>query len=408
MFKRSLYFKFSLAIIILLADHANSQTLSNLSLLQRRRVETDMQSFSGSFNNNTDKTKFQPNWIRTGAPAPAAAVVDKRTNDELQNWQDASLYARDNPDEFSRLLEMQSRYKSYLPIDPNSADIRYKTLAYAALALQDPSTLESYLTDNGFDAGSTERRSVENEIRALKTAIARITSPTISVFATGNIRSIATNKAPEPTTTGTGSLGATYASSKNVYSAQFSVASTLDSTKSGFGSYLLAPLNGKSLKSAIIEWFPKLNWSQNSWLHVYGNFASSLWEVQKDSIYRNVSTLGLGLLYHHRIFEGLIAETEVGLDGEIGLAGRWLSGDVRNLLNSPVSKAKYLNIFPTEKNFFTGIEGGLSLNFGQVVGALQAFYIFPKKDEPIDGLTGLQLSVGLSVRGDIIRGFLTK
>jgi len=396
---RSRSFSHILVIVLVLMTFSSySQTLTNLPLLQRKRSETDLSNLPSTISNAALNT--------FAAPALAVgASTDPRPTDELTRWQEAARFARDHQEVFSKLLEMYSNFGEIIIIDWNSGEPNLRTLAYAVLSQQNQTTLNQYYADNRITDG-TIKTAIESEINALRTAIKKISSPTITVFATGNIRSIATNKTPEPTTTGTGTLGATYASSKHVFSAQFSVASTLDTTKSGFGSYLLAPLNGKSLKSAAIEWYPKLNWSNNSWLHLYGNFASSLWEVQKDTIYKNISTIGIGVLYHHRIFEGLIAETTVGLDGEIGIVGRWLDGDIRHLLNDEANTAKYLKAFPTKKSFFTGLEAGLTLNFGQVVGALQVFYFFSKKDEPIDGLTKLQISVGLSVRGDIIRGFL--
>jgi hypothetical protein len=390
----------SLAVVVLTCCFytVSGQTLSNLTVAQKRRNEANVDKFAVPLK-TTQLNTFK-------APALAGGGgADTRPQDELGLWQASARYARDNKVSFARLIEMYSKNQDIVEISRGAAaPLNY--LAYAVLASQDQKTIDQYYTDNRIVDGPI-KNAIKSEIAAIKQSIAKISGPTIAVFASGNIRNIATNDAPEPTTTGTGTLGATYASSNHVLSVQFTVAATLDTTRSGFGSYLLAPLNGKSLRSALIEWLPKLNWSDRSWLHLYGNFAASTWEVQKDSIYKNVTNMGLGVLYHHRIFEGLLAETEVGLDGEIGLAGRWLAGDIRNMLKQEVTTAKYLATFPTKRSFFTGIEAGFTLNFGQVVGSAQAFYFFPKKDEPIDGLTGFQLSVGLSVRGDIIRGALS-
>ena len=191
------------------------------------------------------------------------------------------------------------------------------------------------------------------------------------------------------------------------------MAASQDTVRSAYGSFLLAPANGSGLKSAILEYYRRLGrLGSRDWLHVYGTTASSVWALGDDgsgnSLSNSVSTFGIGILYHRQFFSGRLAETEVGIDGEIGVAGRWLDGDIRNLLNDSATKAQYLSAFKTEKNFFAGLEAGMTINFGQVIGSVQAYYLFPKAKEPINGLTGLQLAIGLSVRGDIIKGFLDR
>ena len=94
------------------------------------------------------------------------------------------------------------------------------------------------------------------------------------------------------------------------------------------------------------------------------------------------------------------------MDAELGVSGRFLGGDVRNVLKTEIGNKKYLESFPSKRWGFLGVEGGFTLNFGQLVGAVQAYYLFPKKNEPIEGLSKLQISFGVSVRGDIIKDIL--
>lgn len=386
-------------LIVIAETNASAQTLSSVPVLQRKKADVDVQKISRLYSETTISKLF---------PAPSFkddTEKKKSINEEIENWREASRIARDQTNSFARLMEAYGQYGELINISTGSEGVQ-KAVAYAVLASSGEEVIKKYFTEHEIETAD-DKDKIQKEINALKKIIGHLTDPSVTVFASGNIRGVATSKAPDPTTAGTGTLGATYADSRNIFSAQIAVASTQDTTRSGFGSIILAPANGKSLQSALIESYHRICGNSRSWAHFYATFGSSLWEIQKDSLYRNASVIGLGAMYHYRFFNGMIAETQVGLDGEIGICARWLDGDVRNLLNDSSGTLKYLVAFPTEKNFYAGLEAGITLNFGQVVGALQAYYLFPKMKESVDGLTGLQLAIGISVRGDIIRGFLS-
>lgn len=404
------------------AISGHSQTLTTFPQQQKNRPEIKANELSDNFIRELGPSKKEfLNPSDTSEQeflgADPQEKEQERLNLILEEWREAARYARDNTEDFAKLYIAISNYSKDLGLPSSQNNIALQSAIYGVLAMGDKEALNRYYKLKDIPESSEKHKEIAKEIKALKTIVNRIYSPMVTVFASGNIRGIATNTSPESTTAGTGTLGAFYSSSDNIFSAQLAVASTQDTIRSGFGTLLLAPGNGKSFQSAIIEWYPRIGkefeWLHptNSWLHLYGTFSASLWEIEKDAngnctSCKSVSTVGFGLLYHHRLFSGLIADTEVGLSGEVGIAGRWLGGDIRNMLIDDIDTEKYLSIFPSKKSFYPGLEGGLTLNFGQVAGALQAYYLFKKKNEPIDGLTGLQISVGLSVRGDIIRGFL--
>ncbi|RYZ32984.1 MAG: hypothetical protein EOP49_36640 [Sphingobacteriales bacterium] len=256
------------------------------------------------------------------------------------------------------------------------------------------------------------RSEIANEIREIRSILESIVRPSVSVFAAGNIRGVATGQSNEPLSNGTGTIGITYSSARNVFSGQIAVAATQDTIAGDFGSGILAPANGNALRSAILEYYTLFGrLGSKYWLHLYGATASSAWRLTDRagaSSNRLASTFGFGALVRRQLFSGSLAETKVGIEAEVGFAGRWLDGDVRNMLNDTVEKAQYLTSFPTERNFFPGLELGMTIGFGSIAGSVQAFYLLPKENEPVNGLTGLQLAIGLSVKGDIIRGFLEK
>lgn len=350
------------------------------------------------------------------APSPdlAGAEATKFVQDGLTSnarevlatWQKVTEYATNNQEEFNRILEFATKFPDLVQVIPQSASPEISALAYSILVLQASSVTEKYLSESGFTEGNELMTAVRKEMKELKGLISKASSPKISVFATGNIKGAALNNSKEATSTGTGTLGASYSDSKNIISVQFSVASTMDTVNKGYGSSILSPVSGNLLKSAVLEWFPKIKKLPNSYLHFYGNFSSSLWEVEKDKNYKNASIFGFGALFHQKLYGGFLGETGIGVEFEIGPAIRTIGGDLRNLIDSDVTKEKFLLVFPTTRNYFPGVEGGLTLNFGNVVGALQVYYLTGKKGEHIEGLTRAQISVGLSVKGEIFKGLL--
>jgi hypothetical protein len=381
------------ACLVGLTTH--SQTLSNLNSVKKNVSTSNLKL------DKADLSAFASKFFSSAVNKSSLTQADIVS--ETENWQNAARYARDHKDQFTRLIMAQTSYPDLVNANPG-APVPLRYAAYAILASQGDDAINAYYSK--YKISDADKQIIQPEINALKNAINNISSPSVAIFATGDIRGAATVNSSQNTTTGTGTLGVTYTSSKTVYSLKIAIASTQDSIKSGYGSFLLSPSNGSALKSGIFEIYKKITNDDKSWVHFYVTMASSVWQIAQDNttkttVTKSASTAGLGLLYRRQLINGLVGNSPVGIDWELGLSGRWLGGDVRNLLLSDEGTAQYLAIFPTKKDIFIGPETGFSLNFGEVTGSFQAYYLF-KGDKPIDGLTGLQVTAGLSVRADLI------
>lgn len=399
------HFKILLALLLLAAlspRNVNAQTLSNLNSLKGRISTTDLEVSTASV------PTFLATFTRPAPAPPPHGVLPPPTRaaTELAKWQAASRYARDNKDDFAKLLNANKTYPDLVNFNGNDIDPAHAAVAYAILASQSGSTITTYLTNNSISA-QADINAIQHEIAALKAAISQIASPSLAIFATGDVRGVAAGTTDPTAATGTGTIGFTYTSPKNIYTIKIAVASTQDTVKSGYGAFLLSPTNGSPLKSGLFEVFRKLNWDDQSWVHFYVTGAASTWQIAQDATTKVVtakaaSTVGAALLYRRQIINGTIGSTGVEGGYEFGISGRWLQGDVRNLLQTEEGSKQYLNVFPSKKGHFLGFEGGFSLSFGQITAGLQAYYLFPKSGEPVDGLTGLQITAGISIRADLI------
>ncbi|WP_432328154.1 hypothetical protein ACRQ5D_34310 [Mucilaginibacter sp. P25] len=387
----------------LLPKNAAAQTLSNLNSLKGRINSTDLEvstadapTFLGSF------TRAAP-----APPAPGGPPVPTRAATEIAKWQAASRYARDNKDDFAKLLSANKAYPDLVQFNGNAGQpTSHIAVAYAILASQSSANIATYLNNNNI-AAPADVTAIQQEISALKRAISQITSPSLAIFATGDVRGVAAGTTDPTAATGTGTIGFTYASPKTIYTIKIAVASTQDTIKSGYGAFLLSPSNGSPLKSGLFEVFRKLDWDDQSWLHFYVTGATSTWQIAQDATTKVVtaksaSTVGAALLYRRQIINGTIGNTGVEGGYELGISGRWIEGDVRNLLQTEDGTKQYLNVFPSKRDHFLGFEGGFSLSFGQITAGLQAYYLFPKSGESVDGLSGLQITAGISIRADLI------
>ncbi|MVT12291.1 hypothetical protein [Chitinophaga tropicalis] len=386
-------------LLIILPTCVSGQTLSNINTLQSAREKIAVKEVRKIISATN-----VPDSVRENARTDSYAR--KR---EIQHWKDAAKFARENTEDFVELLDFYSKHMKANDLSDHFNTPSTKSIYYASLAVQKPAVLERYFSEYSFDPDGKERKEVEEEIEVIKSFVLKSSKPTASFFASGNIRNVATSKSTEPLAGGTGTIGISYSSNRHLFSAQVAVAATEDTIRSGFGANVLSPVNGKALKSGLLEWYPQITKNINNWLHFYGSFSSSVWDVDttsSGSLTKSASVIGVGAFFHRRLFGGELGETTVGLDAEFGVSGRFLGGDVRNLLKTEIGKTKYLESFPSKRWAFLGLEGGFTLNFGQLVGAVQAYYLFPKTSEPIDGLSKLQISFGVSVRGDIIKDIL--
>lgn len=218
----------------------------------------------------------------------------------------------------------------------------------------------------------------------------------VTLFADGNIRGVATAGSKE-STTGTGSLGIALSSPKITVSAQVTVLSTVDTLRNEVGATILSPLSGKSFQSGLLDLrvrnvFKKLHLG----LHGYLGASKSVWA--QDTAAR-ASVLGTGGLTAFWSEEGKVSDNPVGLLIEAGVALRRIGGDIGS------AKSLRESMLGTSERTFPGLEGGVQISFNSITAGIGVYWFSGKG---VNGLTGGQLAAGMTVRGDIFAGTLTK
>ncbi|MGB3080053.1 MAG: hypothetical protein WBB31_13295 [Saprospiraceae bacterium] len=377
-----------ITFFLLLYVQFQAQTLTNIQVLE------------GNKNSLLNTENFL-----TIHQAPLSLFLDcppncTTTANEIRNWLNVSEYVKKNAKNILELIEVQKKFPLIYLYDKKSEDIAIQSTAYSIMAQASENQLNDYFSKNSISGVSEQL--IRHEISNIRMELEKSVLPLVTISATGNIRNIASEPdKQEPVAAGTGTLGASFSIKKDIYSVQFNVASTLDTVKNNFGNGILSPTKGKFFQSGSIEWYH--NCHDNYWLHYNVYLASQTWEIEKAIIYKNATVFGVGAHFCDRLINGKIAETDIGLDLEAGIGVRFIGGNVRNMLSNPTDSIKYVNVLPSTKSCFVGIESGFTLNFGQIVGALQASYYLKGKQSWVDDLTGLQLSVGISVRGDLLK-----
>jgi hypothetical protein len=225
------------------------------------------------------------------------------------------------------------------------------------------------------------------------------TGPVVEVYASGDVRGVLGQSSGGSATTGTGSLGFSFATHTAVYTAMVAVASTQDSVTSNYGATVLTPATGGSLKSALLD----VRWRRAPFLHtihVYAAYASSLWRYtnQKGELTtQNATTVGLGGLWYHNLQDGNIGETPFQVSVEGGVALRFLAGDVGS-----DAVARDSTLRTTAKTFF-GAEIGFQIVFGRVTGSAMFYYLMGPR---VAGVTRGQIAIGFSAAADFVRSRL--
>jgi hypothetical protein len=321
----------------------------------------------------------------TGASPADSARASARTESE---WQRARSAAEQNPIGFEELVRDHIRNPDR-PL-PNTALGNAVRMAEVAASDRAYARVRS----NVRGAQQTEVDEDRESLRTLfdEAANAEESGPQVFVTADGNFRGAA-NSGGEGVPVGTGSLSVVALTRAANMKAALAIASTQDTVRDGFGASLLAPANGKALTSGLLD--ARLNMFP---LHLYASASRALWQVHDTPDVRVSSTtvLGLGALLFHDFATAKVQDTALGLSGEIGLAARFLGGDVMAIEDS--TRRQVLN---TTRSAFIGPEVGMQITVGKMAGALQLYYMPHKKDERVPGFSGLQLVAGIGVTGDL-------
>lgn len=255
---------------------------------------------------------------------------------------------------------------------------------------------------------------LRQEIKAIHDRVLQIigqqSGVNVMVFATGDVRT-ATAKDVDDFKSGTGSLGAQFVNGVGrQIMASMAIASTETRVASEFGSAILAPARGQAFKSGVLSgYWPRAGWSTLGINYLYGTVSVERWQYTTspaDTHVVSATVLGTGLIHRGEMGCCAILQNEIRAYVDLGLAVRWVSGDISN--RDSIREA----LLKTNRTVFVGPETGIQIQFGRVVGALQLYYLFAadRAAGPIhvDGLTRLQAVAAFTVTGEVFRGPLSR
>lgn len=295
---------------------------------------------------------------------------------------------------------------------------RYRHAVAAAIALE-RKELQKVVDELKDDPAS--QASVEGDAAYIRSQLSRTERITIALTADGTIRQALEKPAEDGAGTGsagTGSLGVgvTWPGGWRL-TASLGVASSVDTVKNLHGSTVLVPAGGRgSISNVILEAStPPLTRFGSTELRVKGYFFGTnvVWAVDSitatspttadtTSIAADFAILGGGLAGELEVLPGRrLLGQPVGVAFNFGVAARWMRGNgqhrtflIKQALNG------------TDGLSYTGLEGGVRVNFGIIAAGAQYYWIAQRgaKDRPINGLSRGQLVIGFSVQGSVIQG----
>lgn len=182
------------------------------------------------------------------------------------------------------------------------------------------------------------------------------------------------------------------------YRAFINIASTVDTLKSNFGSIVLTPASGKQFTSGLMEYYFKYLCRSKFkiGIHVYASGSSSNWKYGDTS--KLATVFGGGILLTKDIVQDRDEKNPIFFGVEIGLSYRGIFGNVTN------DKLFYEKMMGTTGTSFLGFEGGLRITFSQITAAIHGYWLNDiSGKKKIDGITGFQLTGGISISGAIFK-----
>ena len=211
---------------------------------------------------------------------------------------------------------------------------------------------------------------------------------TATAFASGDVRGLATGETDD-SESANGALGLSVSSNHVASVGAINVASTLQTIDKDFAAVLLSPSNGKALRSGLAEVRLQQLFGKQG-LHAYGCVSSSEWVQEEASL--NATVVGAGALIYRQL--GLEDDSrnkvQFGLEGGIA---------IRSILGDAASSDSLREVFlGSDRTNFVGLELGMNILVNRVSAGVQ-FYFFPGRD--VEGVTGGQVTTGISIRGDL-------
>lgn len=223
----------------------------------------------------------------------------------------------------------------------------------------------------------------------------------ITVFADGNLRTIATQNAEQEATAALGISILRGDSSQ--WAAEISVASTIDTLRANFAKAILIPgASGGAFQSGVLDvrifrFFDFVGGivEETTWgLHAYAAASNSAWETSEEAI--SVSTVAAGLMAFTELVKRQLGGNGVSLSVEGGLSVRYLGGDVGSFREDVEA------LIGSRGRSYVGLEGGMQIQFNQISASLQFYKLWDLEEgQTVRGLTGLQVVAGIGVQVNI-------
>lgn len=218
----------------------------------------------------------------------------------------------------------------------------------------------------------------------------------VEVFADGNFKSVLEDGADVGSITG--AIGVRYVGSDYLLTAQISVAATSDTIRSGWGSTLLNPAVGRTLRAGLLE----VQYTGWTWAgfhpRAYTSVSSSVWAAVLDGEEQEqaqaTTALGLGIGLVRVLVDPSWTDRDVAVTGEIGITLRWLQGDVAN---DELADFKTATLGVDDERWW-GPEIGFTIQVKDVVAGL-TYYFF---DTDVPGFSDGQVAAGVSLKAAIL------
>lgn len=240
--------------------------------------------------------------------------------------------------------------------------------------------------------------------RLRKTERVKVFTPSLKVFAQGDVKGAATGSDSTKAFNGTGSLGIAYIGERYSIAAAVNVAATTDSVVSNYPGFVLTPNSGKLLSSAVLQYRGPLRvplLAKTPRVLAYTGATASRWADSASNTRGNVLIIPAGVLLEviNKSDEkpgenDSNTRAEIGVDA--GVSTRILQGNLAS------DKSAMRTLIGDTRGAYWGPEVGVRLVFNSVIAQATYYYYFGKRTSNIPHLTRGQLVAGISITGDII------
>jgi hypothetical protein len=226
-----------------------------------------------------------------------------------------------------------------------------------------------------------------------------------TAFASGDVRTTGGN-ANDPVAAN-GSVGLSLQMRRLTVAGFVNVVTTVDSVEGNFGPALLTPAVGGRFRAGVME-LRFANIYHDYGIHAYSTVSNAIWALPVDTARSDTfhtrafsaSVVGAGVTAFRQweAFSDTVPGNErngvaFGLEG--GLAWRRLSGDI-------ATQTEFRQrLLGTDARSYLGLEAGMTITINNMAAGIQLYRMWSLKGATLNGLTGTQISTGLSLQGKL-------